>query len=595
MDLVKDQLGINQLHNAGITGKGVIIAIYDDSPFYFKFNDFRKEDGTTRILFCQYCGDKTVDTLRGPDLTSEQINEILVDYPMDTFNDFRIRDGYHDNTISSHSTILTAIAAGNGLSVGRNGEVNSQYKGIAPEADIFIIKGSESTYELDLLDSISKTQKKPVVTVFTRAYSYPTNVLKEANEKNPGRIHVVSAGNDNKPNAIDIAFGIQEGTKEIVLKKENLKTHDNLSFYQYEANISFEYNAFKSINLIDIDNDTFTISENDSFGEPILEPNMDMLEYKYVSPLKTIQSDEGYPTHNFSFCNYDTSLGDYKMIFKRSDSSSEQLIPIKFNMLTMWEGDLFNNSYSTLSYAGSKENFITVGAYYHRHVNNNPDGTVLGDIASFSGRGPDFIFSDALTINGPIKPEITAPGINVITLLGHGPFTMLPDSIHGYISGTSVSAPIVAGMAALLLQINPNLNVDDIKEILKNHALIDSFVGSVPNYTWGWGKAYLSSDNNINEQQYFIKNNTDIRIEKISYNYQSKMFIISFYIPNYDKGAVLTIYNIKGDVVKTYVGLKGEDKLKTLFWYPSNSSRGTYLFVLKSKNQIDCKKELFLK
>ncbi|PEJ57112.1 hypothetical protein CN692_14575 [Bacillus sp. AFS002410] len=88
-------------------------------------------------------------------------------------------------------------------------------------------------------------------------------------------------------------------------------------------------------------------------------------------------------------------------------------------------------------------------------------------LASFSSRGPARITYD-------IKPEVTAPGVAV--------FSTVPSYMHGAdqigryeyaydnLSGTSMATPNVAGVAALLLQANPNLTPAGVKETLMNTA-----------------------------------------------------------------------------------------------------------------------------
>ncbi|PEJ57115.1 hypothetical protein CN692_14590 [Bacillus sp. AFS002410] len=88
-------------------------------------------------------------------------------------------------------------------------------------------------------------------------------------------------------------------------------------------------------------------------------------------------------------------------------------------------------------------------------------------LASFSSRGPARITYD-------IKPEVTAPGVAV--------FSTVPSYMHGAdqigkydyaydnLSGTSMASPNVAGVAALLLQANPNLTPAGVKETLMNTA-----------------------------------------------------------------------------------------------------------------------------
>lgn len=60
-------------------------------------------------------------------------------------------------------------------------------------------------------------------------------------------------------------------------------------------------------------------------------------------------------------------------------------------------------------------------------------------------------------------------------------------------SGTSMSGPAVTGVVALMLQANPNLTVDQIREIIFTTARNDSETGPLVandsmSLVWGWGK-----------------------------------------------------------------------------------------------------------
>ncbi len=102
-------------------------------------------------------------------------------------------------------------------------------------------------------------------------------------------------------------------------------------------------------------------------------------------------------------------------------------------------------------------------------------GAVDGDdvIASFSSRGPSTWYGSNL-----VKPEVSAPGVNVRS--------SLPGGTYGESSGTSMATPHVAGLAALMLQADPTLTVDQLETTIEETAT--PLGGSTPNNSYGWGR-----------------------------------------------------------------------------------------------------------
>ena len=95
------------------------------------------------------------------------------------------------------------------------------------------------------------------------------------------------------------------------------------------------------------------------------------------------------------------------------------------------------------------------------------------DVISFlSSRGPS-------NCDLSIFPDVVAPGSSILT--------SSPDG--GYVfagGGTSLAAPHVAGVVALILNANPDLTVDEIESVLKETAKPLGLFH--PNNTYGWGR-----------------------------------------------------------------------------------------------------------
>jgi hypothetical protein len=117
-----------------------------------------------------------------------------------------------------------------------------------------------------------------------------------------------------------------------------------------------------------------------------------------------------------------------------------------------------------------------------------------GVVAYYSSRGP--------TYDGRVKPDVVAPGTNIMTtsssfVYDNPPYpasTVALSEFNGRTypwlatQGTSLSTPIVAGCIALWLQANPMLTPDDIITLFSetcNH--LDASL-TYPNNTYGYGE-----------------------------------------------------------------------------------------------------------
>jgi subtilisin family serine protease len=160
--------------------------------------------------------------------------------------------------------------------------------------------------------------------------------------------------------------------------------------------------------------------------------------------------------------------------------------------------------YYTVASPGTAKRAITVGALNSRPFDENQDGSIdsqddsfknLGKIAFFSSRGP--------TRDGRIKPNVSAGGAwvcsanHVCDNFGCYSSNNAPscDQNNYYVAmpGTSMATPVVSGLVAIYLSLNPSATPEDVKKWLTSNAIKDVSDVTYPNLIYGFGKAIWTS------------------------------------------------------------------------------------------------------
>ena len=212
LDVSVPETGASLLHsgfinNTAYKGGGAIVLIYD-TGLDWKHSDFRKAGDTTksRIL---YIWDQTLTAVAGESVPSGfsygvEYTQAQIENELNGTK----RGFVREKDIEGHGTHVTSTAAGNGQAF------NNKYIGMAPEADIIVVKGGDGSFSTTgEIDGLTYAQKKaaaigePVVVnmslggqVGSHDGTNDDEVAVNSFVQNPGCAVCIAAGNDGSNN-----------------------------------------------------------------------------------------------------------------------------------------------------------------------------------------------------------------------------------------------------------------------------------------------------------------------------------------------------------------------------------------------------------
>ena len=453
-----------------LTGQGILVGIVDSGIDIFH-PDFRKEDGTTRIVGLW---DQTLTPeegsgqappegyQRGVYFSEEDINTILQN---------ESRSPTQDR--SGHGTHVAGIAAGNGrASRGEN-------RGVAYEADILVVKLGSPTAEgfpqtaqlmqgIDFCVRMSIRRNEPLALNLSYGNNYGSHTGSSLIETyldtvaNMGRTTIcVGSGNEGnlaRHAAVELMMGMNSLIEFVVAPGE----------YNLAIQIWKQYTDSFQIRLTSPSGDEIILGEDLQGmyryvidGTELLWYFGDPAPYSIVQEIYFELLPEGVSSNIRS--------GVWKIVFIPKmvvDGQIDLWMP-SGSSINRETGFLISDADRTLTIPSTASRPITVGAY-----NGDTDS-----YAPFSGRG--------YVCCGWVKPDLVAPGVDILSCSPGG----------GYVSrtGTSMACPFVTGSAALLMQYgivegrDPYLFGQKVKAFLIRGARQLPAFEEYPNDSVGWG------------------------------------------------------------------------------------------------------------
>ena len=407
-------------------GRGVLIAVID-SGIDYGHPDFRTANGETRILDLwdqTIPGNPPEGFVTGSLYTRNQINEAL-----EAGTNLERMEILPSMDVSGHGTHVTGICAGNGRAS------NGLYRGVASESELIIVKlgssvGDSFPVTTRLMEGIDFCVRKsieynrPIVINLSFGNNYGAHNGSSLLENyindisNFGRNNIV-IGTGNEGTAGKHAGGILSNTVEVIELA--------VGQYQFSFNLQLWKNFYDRF-------DVTIVSPSGTRVGPI--PSRLGTQQFFIGPTE-IYLYYGEPSP------YNPQQQIYFEFIPRDNYVESGIWQIELTPIDIIVGnfDLWLPSGGVLSFdtrflRPSEETTLTIPSTSFRAISVGAYDSLTGSLAFFSGRGyprgSDYI-----------KPDLVAPGVNIISCAPGGGYTSR--------SGTSMATPFVTGSAALMM------------------------------------------------------------------------------------------------------------------------------------------------
>jgi len=487
-------IGSGSLWNSGYTGAGSRIAIVDtgtdtdhqsldNGAYLYALSENAKAKGMTLAAYkdsLELMDKAAIEAVlpelhaseRMPGLTAEQLylNEKLpfgfnyVDSTLNIVHDYD-QQGEHGSHVAGISTANRCIPDGSGGYIDARDSVMMQ--GVAPDAQLITMKvfGDSSPFDSDYMaaiedaimlgcDAVNLSMGTTVPgSPYTDTFSDLMDMMAETDT-----VVVISAGNaSNWPVASTLGY----------------LYNDDVSFDTVGAPGSYA-NAFT---VASVENDGtvgnyFTAAskdcfyyENLGFGNPTfvsLDTSADRsgTEYEYVL-IDGLGYEEEYAGLDVSGKVVLVSRGTLNFAVKANNAASRgaAAVVVYNNDDGMFGMDLTGLSYAVpvVSLLYSDAEAIMAASTKLNNIAYTGKMTVYGKMGVGMNNSEYYTMSDFSSWGVPssltLKPEITAPGGEIYSLWGSNAVTGGGYDQYETMSGTSMAAPQVTGMAALLAQV----------------------------------------------------------------------------------------------------------------------------------------------